>query len=291
MKSVGSNFRFDVANTVRQEPIANLPEHQDHIANRIGLDAGDALTSADALHFQQLLENEQRGLEVHPHIAQAQCAIAAKCGWRWSFDSSGAPMIRWLLIPMVCLAGCGSQAKVRFSKPEEFQPEITRVAETLEPAKAAEFKTAAEVLAFHVAQSATSEDTAALSLQAAFNGKTPDQIVAEYNKLDPAFRRQAGTAISSIRTLKEGNDYMGRALDRYKELETMEDKHPGIYLAIGHVSSLHVDKEILEGRLPAAKWYEAELSKTPEQLINEYGGEHGLNLVEESHKAVKAAGK
>jgi hypothetical protein len=98
----------------------------------------------------------------------------------------------------------------------------------------------------HAAKSGISEAAQKLAPVTALNGKTPDAIIAEYNKLDTSFRRQAGTAIAEARSLKEVNDYNERWLRRNAELEAMLHKHDGLGGAMDIVGSLARDKEVLE---------------------------------------------
>ena len=193
---------------------------------------------------------------------------------------------------LLCLAGCNSQPTMNIKTVDDIQPEIKRVSEKLEPAKAAEFKTAVEVLSLHVAQSATSEEGMKLAPVSALNGKTPDAIIAEYNKLDPQFRRQTGTAIAALRK-ERPTDFLRRANQKYDEFDQLRKGDLYVFDALGRIHSVYNYKIELEGELDAAKWYDQEMAKftTIDELMREWGLEKGGPKVEEIEAKMKAAGK
>lgn len=112
------------------------------------------------------------------------------------------------IVAILLFVGCGGdsqpttkpqQLKIKVAKSESAQAAIARVAQTLPAEEAAEFSAAAEVLAIHYAL----RNPAGVALRGpvkAIDGKTPAQVIAEYQQLGPELQKELGDAIQSMKT-------------------------------------------------------------------------------------------
>jgi hypothetical protein len=113
-----------------------------------------------------------------------------------------------IVMSLLFFVGCGGapqsppmpqQVKIKVAKNESAQAAIARVAQTLPAEEAAEFSAAAEVLAIHYAL----RNPAGVALRGpvkAIEGKTPSQVIAEYQQLEPELQKELGDAIQSMKT-------------------------------------------------------------------------------------------
>lgn len=97
------------------------------------------------------------------------------------------------MLVFVMFVGCApSQQPIKVAKGEPTLAAIARVAKSLPADQADEFTTAAEVLSLHAALKSTTTDPVARSRATAkaIDGKTPGQVIAEYNRLSPDVQQQ-----------------------------------------------------------------------------------------------------
>lgn len=116
---------------------------------------------------------------------------------------------------LVSLAGCPSgpsQQPIKLANGESVNSAIARTAATLSPDRAAEFQTAAEVLAMHYSMKDTSVDPAAMmrATGKSIDGKTPVQIIAEYNKLSDSVKQELAGHIQSSKLLEKARKLRGK---------------------------------------------------------------------------------
>jgi hypothetical protein len=110
-----------------------------------------------------------------------------------------------VLAAVLFFVGCGGtppqpqQPKIKVAKNESAQAAIARVAQTLPAEQAAEFSAAAEVLAIHYALR-NPNSVALRGPVKAIDGKTPAQVIAEYQQLDPELKKELGDTIQSMKT-------------------------------------------------------------------------------------------
>lgn len=93
------------------------------------------------------------------------------------------------------------QQPIVIGKGESAMNAIARIAKTLPADQADEFTTAAEVLALHYSLKSTGTNLAA-RMEApakAISGKTPRQVIAEYNRLTPEVQQQLAGEIHSMK--------------------------------------------------------------------------------------------
>ena len=104
-----------------------------------------------------------------------------------------------LLFVLTAVVGCGaSQQTIKVAKGESAAAAIARVAQTLPTGESEKFTAAAESLAFYYAL--RNPDGVSISGPTrAIHGKTPAQIIAEYNRLSPEAKVDLARQIASIK--------------------------------------------------------------------------------------------
>jgi hypothetical protein len=104
-----------------------------------------------------------------------------------------------LMLALAALVGCGpSQQTIKVAKGESAAAALARVSRTLPPDQSEEFLSAAETLAFHYAL--RNPDGVSMSGPTrAIHGKTPVQVIAEYNRLSPEVKADLARQIASIK--------------------------------------------------------------------------------------------
>ncbi|WP_254512350.1 hypothetical protein [Anatilimnocola floriformis] len=167
------------------------------------------------------------------------------------------------VILLCCIAGCSGQPRLKIAKVDDVHAEVTRVAATLEPAAAAEFTTAAEVLAMHAALSATTDNAKLLAPVSALNGKTPAAIVAEYKKLPADLQLRYGREISAARSESDWQR-ASRLLAEIMRSPGYADNLP-LLTAVANVNRISVDEKRPD------KWTADQFAKGIDYLITEYG--------------------
>lgn len=84
-----------------------------------------------------------------------------------------------------------------------------------------------------------------------------------------------------------------RARSKINEFDRARNDDLYVFDAIARVETVYAHKCELDGDLPAAKWFDAEMAKftTIADFMMEWGLEKGVAKVEDSRAKMKAAGK
>jgi predicted cupin superfamily sugar epimerase len=115
-----------------------------------------------------------------------------------------------VLIALISVfVGCGSvEPTMVVANGDDVRTEIERISPLLSKDKAAKFKTAARVLSMQAGMSSlplamadpngNAEAITHKAMATALNGKTPSQVIADYNKLAPEMRDSLGKMIDRM---------------------------------------------------------------------------------------------
>lgn len=107
-----------------------------------------------------------------------------------------------LILSLAAVTGCSaSQQTIKVAKGESAAAAVARVAKTLPPGQAEEFSSAAEALAIHYALRVP-DGVSKSGPTRAIHGKTPAQIIAEYNALGSATQQELAKQIASMKAEK-----------------------------------------------------------------------------------------
>lgn len=135
--------------------------------------------------------------------------------------------MKLLLVLLLALvfAGC-SDARLNLKQLSDLKAESDRVGARLSESQKVEFNNALKIVVLQTAmQSASEKDRDALII-ARINGKTPNEILSEYGKIDPMSKTLAASQSRGLEKLAEESSRMSKWLKVFNDTYDTIDKLP-----------------------------------------------------------------